>query len=245
MADFFITGLASLEELTAGQKNLRSGFRGPKVRGYFRHWTARGCPCQSSGVGNRAQPGGRERGFLRASGRQDAGSERPARWHGQPRARTSEAPTRPARWHGQTNLRSGFRGPKVRGYFRHWTARGCPCQSSGVGNRAQPGGRERGFLRASGRQDADSERPARWHGQPRARTSEAPTRPGDRARATPSLRPRPAEPVSAPRRGLLDQPHHFEHGRLVASRRRDHLHTHRQAPAAAVGRQRGAEHRIP
>jgi hypothetical protein len=62
--------------------------------------------------------------------------------------RTSGRPRSSAMWRAaavQTNLRSGgaaprrscnwiasgFRGPEVRGYIR-WTARGGPCQSSGV-----------------------------------------------------------------------------------------------------------------
>ena len=45
-----------------------------------------------------------KRGFLRASGGQDARSERPAIWHGQPRARVAENPAKhrqnnPDIWH--------------------------------------------------------------------------------------------------------------------------------------------------
>lgn len=45
--------------------------------------------------------------------------------------------------------------------------RGGPYQSSGVAGRAKPGWLKRGQHRASGRQDDESERSARWHGLPR------------------------------------------------------------------------------
>jgi hypothetical protein len=79
-------------------KGVASGFRGPEARGYTR-WTARGCPCQSSGVDS-------ER-------RQDAGSELASsdRRAGCPSGASGEMaratpslrhPRRPSRWHRQS-----------------------------------------------------------------------------------------------------------------------------------------------
>jgi hypothetical protein len=69
---------------------------------------------------------------------------------------------------------SGFGGPQARGYFRLWSARGCPCQSSGVGNRAQQGLRSEVSSERPEARDGRRERPARWHGQPRARPPRLP-----------------------------------------------------------------------
>jgi hypothetical protein len=115
-------------------------------------------------------------GFHRASWRQDAGSERPARWHGQLAIRPAGHP-----WPRRASRPSGRR-PRLRAAVlcagsgvdgqpadlrNPGRGRGCPCYLDGVGNRSAARMAERGFHRASWRQDAGSERPARWHGQPR------------------------------------------------------------------------------
>jgi hypothetical protein len=76
-----------------------------------------------------------------------------------------------ANWHARPPARAGGFLECVRppgGQRMGASARGCPCHGAGVGNRAQPGWRKRGFLRVS-----------EGHGCPE-RTS------GDVARATPS-----------------------------------------------------------
>jgi len=55
-----------------------------------------------------------------------------------------------ANWHARPPARAGGFLECVRppgGQRMGASARGCPCHGAGVGNRAQPGWRKRGFLR--------------------------------------------------------------------------------------------------
>ena len=91
-------------------------------------WTARGGPCQSSGVGNRAQPTNppaadrcplrSEVSFERPEGRRApireadwSRRERPARWHGPPRACGTQDAAKPARFRQSGRSGTGVDSP--------------------------------------------------------------------------------------------------------------------------------------
>ena len=87
-----------------------------KPAAIFRQWTARGCPCQSSGVGNRAQQGLRsEVSSERPEGRMPAGSVRrdgtgnPEPTPRDVRATPSRVTEAAARWRRAASWRRGCR----------------------------------------------------------------------------------------------------------------------------------------